>query len=238
MASGADLRLGHEALGLVEHDGAVAIDTDRGSLAARVVVNCAGLRADLVASSLGERLDVAIVPFRGEYHELTGEAASRVRHLVYPVPDVDLPFLGIHLSRAIDGTVHAGPNAVLALAREGYTWSAVDGRDTARLLAYARFWRMAVRYWPVAITELRRPLGRTAVARAASRLVPGIEPSDLVPRRSGVRAQVVARDGTQLDDFLVHETPRTVHVLNTPSPAATASLAIGDSIAARVQERL
>jgi (S)-2-hydroxyglutarate dehydrogenase len=177
------------------------------------------------------------VPFRGEFHELVPRAADLVRHLIYPVPDPDLPFLGVHLSRGIDGGVHAGPNAVLALRREGYTWSAVETQELRRLATFPGFWRMARHYWPIGAVEVYRSLNKRALARSLSRLVPGIADADLVPYPAGVRAQAVARDGTLLDDFVLRETARAVHVLNAPSPAATASLVIGESIATRVLER-
>lgn len=236
--AGAEIRLGHEALAIEERGDAVTVSTDRGPFTARVLVNCAGLHADVLACGSGRALDIRIVPFRGEYHDLVPPAAGLVRHLIYPVPDPGLPFLGVHLSRGIDGGVHVGPNAVLALGREGYTWGDVDGREVRHLATFPGFWRMAWRYWPVGIVELHRSLSRRALAHAVSRLVPGISATDLVPGRAGVRAQAVARDGSLLDDFVFRETPGAVHVLNAPSPAASASLVIGESIAARVLERL
>jgi L-2-hydroxyglutarate oxidase len=236
--AGVELRLGHEAIGVDERSDSVTVMTDRGDLTTRVLVNCAGLQSDLVAAADGVRDDVQIVPFRGEYHDLLPSAASLVRHLIYPVPDPDLPFLGVHLSRGVDGGVHVGPNAVLALKREGYTWRAFEVRELRRLAAFPGFWRMARRYWPVGVVEAYRSLNRRALARAIDRLVPGITAADLVPRPAGVRAQAVARDGTLLDDFVLRETARAVHVLNAPSPAATASLVIGATIADRVVARL
>jgi L-2-hydroxyglutarate oxidase len=237
-ADGRQLRRGHEVLSVDERADAVTVETDRGAFSARVLVNCAGLQSDLVAASHGVRPNVRIVPFRGEYHDLVPSAAGLVRHLIYPVPDPELPFLGVHLSRGIDGGVHAGPNAVLALGREGYTWGAVDTRGLCELATFPGFWRMAGHYWPVGVHEVHRSLSRRALARALSRLVPGIAATDLVPRPAGVRAQAVARNGALLDDFVVRETARAVHVLNAPSPAATASLVIGESISERVLERL
>jgi L-2-hydroxyglutarate oxidase len=236
--AGTELRLGHAVVGVDERADRVTLATDRGEFAARVLVNCAGLHSDLLAAADGVPNDVQIVPFRGEYHDLVPNAAALVRHLIYPVPDPELPFLGVHLSRGIDGGVHVGPNAVLALRREGYTWGAVDTRELARLAAFPGFWRMARRYWPVGVMEVYRSVSRAALARALCRLVPGIAATDLVPRRAGVRAQAVGRDGALLDDFVLRETPRAVHVLNAPSPAATASLVIGRSVAARALERL
>jgi L-2-hydroxyglutarate oxidase len=238
VAVGVDVRLGHEVVGVAERGGTVTVETDRVPLTARVLVNCAGLHSDVLAIADGVPDDVRIVPFRGEYHTLVPRAAALVRHLVYPVPDPELPFLGVHVSRGIDDEVHVGPNAVLALDREGYTWGEVEPPEILRLARFPGFWRMARRYWPVGVVEVYRSFSRWAVARAVSRLVPGIVADDLVPYRAGVRAQAVARDGTLLDDFVVRETPRAVHVLNAPSPAATASLKIGESIAHAVVTRL
>jgi L-2-hydroxyglutarate oxidase len=237
-ADGVDVRLGHEVVDVDERGESVIVETDRGSLSARVLVNCAGLHSDVVAVADGVPDDVRIVPFRGEYHSLLPRAASLVRHLVYPVPDPDLPFLGVHVSRGIDDEVHVGPNAVLALRREGYRWGDVDGRELARLARFPGTWRMAARWWPVGVVEVHRSLSRKALARAVSRLVPGIGADDLVPHPAGVRAQAVARDGTLLDDFVIRQTRRAVHVLNAPSPAATASLKIGETIARSVVTRL
>ncbi|HXY94233.1 MAG TPA: L-2-hydroxyglutarate oxidase [Acidimicrobiia bacterium] len=236
--AGSTLHLGHQGIGVDERATEVTVATDRGPYTGRVLVNCAGLQSDLVATADGVAPEVQIVPFRGEYYSLAPHAAHLVRHLVYPVPDPELPFLGVHLSRGIDGAVHAGPNAVLALQREGYSWSSIDVRDLRRLARFPGFWRMARRYWPVGVVEVYRSVSKHALARSLSRLVPGIAAADLVPHRAGVRAQAVARDGTLLDDFVLRETPRAVHVLNAPSPAATASLMIGESIARRVLERL
>jgi L-2-hydroxyglutarate oxidase len=237
VGSGAELRLGHRANAVDERSEEITVGTDQGELHARVLVNCAGLQSDLVAAEDGVRHDLQIVPFRGEFHALVPSAAAMVRHLIYPVPDPDLPFLGVHLSRGIDGAVHVGPNAVLALRREGYTWGAVETRELRRLVTFPGFWRMARHYWPVGVAEVYRSLNKRALARALGRLVPGISDTDLLPHPAGVRAQAVARDGSLLDDFVLRETARAVHVLNAPSPAATASLVIGESIATRALER-
>ncbi|MET0421559.1 MAG: FAD-dependent oxidoreductase, partial [Acidimicrobiia bacterium] len=200
---------------------------------------CAGLHADEVAKQhLGAHPDVRIVPFRGEYHELVGDAADLVRGLVYPVPDPDLPFLGVHVSRGIDGHVHVGPNAVLALAREGYTWGGIDAAEVAQLARYPGMWKLARRYWRTSGEEIFRSVSKRALARQVARLVPGVRAEDLQSSPAGVRAQALGRDGTLYDDFVLHETPRAVHVLNAPSPAATASLMIGKTIAKLLDHRL
>ena len=223
---GARLLPGVELVGGADRGGEVVLETTSGEVAADVAVACAGLHADVVARLLGHRPSVRIVPFRGEYRELQPAAAHLVRGLVYPVPDPALPFLGVHLTRGIDGTVHAGPNAVLALAREGYTWGKVSTTDLAGTLGYPGFWRLALRHGDSGVTEVARSLSRHRFAESVRRLVPEVADDDLVPVAAGVRAQAVRRDGTLVDDFLVERHGRVVHVLNAPSPAATASLEI------------
>lgn len=171
-----------------------------------------------------------IVPFRGEYRELTSQAAHLVSGLVYQVPDPDLPFLGVHLTRGIDGHVHAGPNAVLALAREGYRWRDVSPRDLAAVLGYAGSWRLARRQARTGVAEVLRSLSARRFTDSVRRLVPELDAADLVPAPAGVRAQAVRRDGAMVDDFLVERSHRAVHLLNAPSPAATASLSIAQHV--------
>jgi L-2-hydroxyglutarate oxidase len=186
----------------------------------------------------GLRVDVAIIPFRGEYWMLAPERAHLVKNLVYPVPDPAFPFLGVHFTRRIGGGVEAGPNAVLAFAREGYRRTSFDARDAWEAARWPGFWRIARRHWRTAIAEQARSLSRTRFARACAALVPEITAGDLAQGGAGVRAQAVARDGSLVDDFAFAEAPRMVHVLNAPSPAATASLAIGEEIATRALARL
>lgn len=202
--------------------------------AARLVA-CAGLQADRVARLCGVRPDVRIVPFRGEYHRLRHERESLVRNLIYPVPDPRYPFLGVHLTRLVGGGVEAGPNAVLALRREGYTRFSVSPRDLLGMAAFPGFWRLAARHWRTGAAEWRRSLDRSRLGASLRRLVPEIRDEDVTPHGSGVRAQAVARDGSLLDDFHVLGGPGQVHVLNAPSPAATACLAIGEEIARRAE---
>lgn len=238
-AKGAEVRLSTRVLDVIESPGGVVVETDQGSIETRTLVNCAGLQCDEVARRvLGPKPDVRIVPFRGEYHELVPERRFLVNNLVYPVPDPELPFLGVHLTRDVHGGVHAGPNAVLALSREGYRWGAVEWREVGRLVRYPGFRRMARRFWRVGIHEVRRSVRKRTMVTALRRLVPEIRPRDLVAAPAGVRAQAVARDGRLLDDFELRETDRSVHVLNAPSPAATASLVIGREIADRLLTRL
>ena len=224
--AGAHLMPGTEVVGGADGPHEVTLETTRGDLAADVVVSCAGLHADRVARLLGHQPSVRIVPFRGEYHELAPAAAHLVRGLVYPVPDPELPFLGVHLTRGVDGHVHAGPNAVLALAREGYGWGRVDARDLADTLGYAGFWRLARRQARSGAAEMVRSVSHRRFADSVRRLVPEIADADLVPAAAGVRAQAVRPDGSLVDDFLLERHGRVVHLLNAPSPAATAALEI------------
>jgi L-2-hydroxyglutarate oxidase len=214
------------------------VRTDNADREADALVVCAGLHADRVARACGLEPEARIVPFRGEYYELTPEAGDQVRGLIYPVPDPRFPFLGVHLTRGIEGHVHAGPNAVLALAREGYTWRDVSPRDLADSLAWPGLWRLAARNVVPGAAEVGRSLSTRAFARSLARLVPGITASDLVPAPSGVRAQALRRDGGLVDDFLVQTAGRQVHVLNAPSPAATASLEIARHIVERLDAAL
>ncbi len=207
-------------------------------LAADALVGCAGLQADRVARACGVEPEARIVPFRGEYFELSGEPAGWVRNLIYPVPDPRFPFLGVHLTRMIEGGVHAGPNAVLALAREGYRWRDVSVRDLADALAWPGLWRLGVRNVGPGAAEMVRSVSRRAFARSLARLVPGIGAEHLVPAPAGVRAQALRRDGGMVDDFLVQAVSRQVHVLNAPSPAATAALEIARHLESEVDRAL
>jgi (S)-2-hydroxyglutarate dehydrogenase len=175
-----------------------------------------------------------IVPFRGEYYRLRADRADLVRGLIYPVPDPALPWLGVHLTRGVDDVVEAGPNAVLAASREGYRWSDVSPADLADWFGYPGFWRLAARHWRTGLSEMRRSFSAELFARSLRKLVPAIRREDLVPGGSGVRAQALARDGSLISDFVFAEAPGALHVLNAPSPAATASLAIGEAAAARL----
>ncbi|MFH8790946.1 L-2-hydroxyglutarate oxidase [Streptomyces roseoverticillatus] len=235
-AAGADLRLGCPVLGIRRRSGRIEVAIPGSIVRADRLVNCAGLHADRVALLAGLRPPVQIVPFRGEYYQLRHHAEHLVRHLVYPVPDPDLPFLGVHLTRMLDGTVHAGPNAVLALSREGYRWRDICVRDLAAAACYPGLWHLAQRYPSTAIDEVARSLSRRRFAASLARLVPAIGTEDIIPAGSGVRAQALRPDGTLVDDFLYVRAPGQVHVLNAPSPAATASLEIARHIADQVLE--
>ncbi|WP_282694639.1 L-2-hydroxyglutarate oxidase [Streptomyces sp. CC208A] len=231
-SSGAEIMYGAEVTAVDRRPWGVAVRTaDRRIVRGKVLVNCAGLHCDRVARLAGDDPGMRIVPFRGEYYELADP--SLVRGLVYPVPDPAFPFLGVHLTRGIDGGVHIGPNAVPAPAREGYDRRTVRPAELAGTLAWPGSWTIARRHWRYGAGELRRSLSKRAFTEAVRRLLPGVDESDLRPAAAGVRAQAVLRDGTLVDDFLIREAERTVHVLNAPSPAATASLPIGREIARR-----
>ncbi|MEU7471157.1 L-2-hydroxyglutarate oxidase [Streptomyces sp. NPDC044984] len=231
--AGAEIRYGARVTRVDRRpDRGVAVLTAGGDVVrGRVLVNCAGLHCDEIARRTGDEPGARIVPFRGEYYELT--RPELVRGLVYPVPDPAFPFLGVHLTRGVDGGVHVGPNAVPALAREGYDWRTVRPRELGATLSWPGSWHLARRHWRYGTGELHRSLSKEAFTRAVRRLLPAVREDDLVPAAAGVRAQAVLRDGTLADDFLIQETARAVHVLNAPSPAATASLPIGREVARR-----
>jgi len=208
----------------------ITIETTQGAFSTRALINCAGLHSDRISRMAGDAPGVMIVPFRGEYYDLSPERASLVRALIYPVPDPRFPFLGVHFTRRITGKVDAGPNAVFALAREGYRHTNINIRDLAGSLTYPGLWRMAGRHWRNALGEWHRSLSKQAFVRALQRLLPEIGEKDLVPGGSGVRAQALKPDGALVDDFQFVPSGKVLHVLNVPSPAATASLAIGKAI--------
>lgn len=242
VAAGADLRTGQAVRGIRAGGESgrtgLTVETDNGVVHADALVNCGGLHSDRIARMAGLRPSARIVPFRGEYYELAPERRDLVRGLIYPVPDPRFPFLGVHLTRMIDGSVHAGPNAVLALRREGYRWREISPRDLADVLRFPGSWRLGREYWRLGFEEVRRSLSRKRFARGLARLVPAITESDLVPAAAGVRAQALTRDGALVDDFLIESAPRQVHVLNAPSPAATGSLEIARYVADRLAETL
>lgn len=234
--AGAEVRFGTKVTGIVARDNRQIVETTAGDIRADVLVNCAGLHADRVARLAGVEPPARIVPFRGEYYELRPERRDLVRGLIYPVPDPQFPFLGVHLTRMVDGTVHAGPNAVLALAREGYSWGRVNPRDIADFAVYSGLWRLARRHFGYGLTEVRRSLSTRRFAQSLARLVPEVTESDLVRTEAGVRAQAIAPDGSLVDDFLIVARERQVHVLNAPSPAATSSLEIAKHIVSHLPD--
>ena len=227
---GVDLRLGHEVLGLSRQGGMTTVRTNKGDLFAGRVISCGGLHSDRLAAMEGPD-DVAIIPFRGDYYTLEPEARTLCRGLIYPVPDPTLPFLGVHFTKRYDGEVWAGPNAVLATEREGYTRTGLDVRDLWETVTYPGFRKMARRYWKVGAAEVWRDAVKAAFVKDLQRYVPDVRSDQLVFGPSGVRAQAVGRDGALVDDFKIVKSEGSMHVVNAPSPAATASLSIAAMLA-------
>ena len=233
-AGGGEILTGTRVRRARSDDSHVTVETELDSVTAGFFVACAGLGSDRLARRCGVSPGVRILPFRGDYYELEPRARRLVRHLVYPVPDPELPFLGVHFTRRVDGAIEAGPNAVLAFKREGYGRASFSLADTASTLAFPGFWRMAPRHARTAWDEYRRAWSRRRFVRSLAALVPEIAEADVRRAGCGVRAQAVDRNGHFLDDFVFAERPRQLHVLNAPSPAATASIAIGRHLAERV----
>ena len=234
---GGVLRTSTEVEDVSETEDEVEISTNRGTFRARSLVNCAGLHSDRVALLCGVEAGVKIVPFRGEYYELKPEKRHLVKNIVYPLPDPSFPFLNVHLTRTVEGGVEAGPNAVLGLAREGYRKTDINIKDSFEALTYPGLWRLARTYWRTGIGELVRSFSRKVFTRSLKKLIPEVEEEDLAPIEAGVRAQALAKDGELVNDFLIVDGKRSVHVLNAPSPAATAAIPIGKTIAERITER-
>jgi len=232
----ARIELGTRLIGCERRGEGLVLKTTRGEFTCRNLVNCAGLQCDRVARLCGVDPGLKIVPFRGEYYELKPEKHHLVKNLIYPVPDPAFPFLGVHFTRMIGGGVEAGPNAVLAFRREGYTKSSFSLRDTLETFTYGGFWTMARRHWRMGLGEFHRSFSRTAFVKALNRLMPELTVEDIHPGGAGVRAQALEPDGRLCDDFCIRQAPNMIHVLNAPSPAATASLAIGGAIAALADE--
>jgi L-2-hydroxyglutarate oxidase LhgO len=230
VGAGGELRTRSEVTGIRVTSNRVVVATTRGDIETRHVVNCAGLHSDRIMRLAGHSGGPRIVPFRGEYYDVRPERHTLVRNLIYPVPDPRFPFLGVHFTRRVTGGIEAGPNAVLALAREGYRKTDINLKDAIDIAGYAGFWKMARRYWRAGLAEYYRSLHKAAFVRALQKLVPAIQSADLLPGGSGVRAQALDRHGRLVDDFLVIPSPRIIHVCNVPSPAATASLMIGKQI--------
>lgn len=234
--AGGEVRLGTAVTGIGAQTWGVTVETEVGRVHADRLVNCGGLQSDRIARLAGLDPDIRIIPFRGEYYELAERCSHLVKGLIYPVPDPSLPFLGVHLTRGIDGRVHAGPNAVLALAREGYSWRDVRSADLTDMLWWPGLWRLGRRYWRTGVSEVTRSLSRTRFARSLQDLVPEISADGLLRSPAGVRAQALRRDGSLVDDFAYARAPRQIHVLNAPSPAATAALEIGRQIVEELEK--
>lgn len=233
-SNGAELLLGTKVIDIHVSDRDVTVTHESGSVRADLLINCAGLHSDRIANMAGLHPEARIVPFRGEYFELVADKRNLVHGLIYPVPDPDLPFLGVHLTRMVDGSVHAGPNAVLALAREGYTWGQINLRDTFSSVAYPGFLKLASHNVVTGGKEIARSLSKRLFALSLARLVPAIQSGDIVRTAAGVRAQAILPNGTLADDFIIQKAARQIHVLNAPSPAATSALEIAKYIVAGV----
>lgn len=228
---GGQIQVNTKVIGFKAGTDMFTLETSQGPVHCKNIINCAGLQSDRMAKLCGLEPGLQIIPFRGEYYELVPEKEYLVRNLVYPVPDVRFPFLGVHFTRMMEGGVEAGPNAVLAMKREGYKKSDIAVTDVAQYGTYIGFWRMASKYWQMSISEMYRSFNKKAFVKALQRLVPELQMDDVHPSGSGVRAQALEPDGKLSDDFRIVEAAHQVHVLNAPSPAATASISIGESIA-------
>ena len=233
---GGEIRLGTRVERIDQHSDRVELIAPSVTTSARFLINCAGLHSDRVTRMANADAGLQIVPFRGEYFELKPQARQLVRHLIYPVPNPDFPFLGVHFTRMIGGGVEAGPNAVLALAREGYRKTDVNLRDLGEVLAFGGFRKLARRYWREGAAEMWRSISKAAFVRSLQQLIPAITADDLEPAAAGIRAQALKADGSLVDDFHVVTGERSIHVCNAPSPAATASLEIGRYVAGQLSE--
>jgi L-2-hydroxyglutarate oxidase len=236
-AAGGEIRLNEKVLEIQKKPGEAVVITNHGSYSTKLVINCAGLYSDKVAGMTVEKVDVKIVPFRGEYYKLRTEKEYLVRNLIYPVPDPNFPFLGVHFTRMAKGGVEAGPNAVLAFRREGYKKSDIDLSELAETLAWPGFRKVASKYWKTGMGEMYRSFSKAAFTKALQKLIPEIQEKDLVEGGAGVRAQACDRTGGLVDDFLILENEYAINVCNAPSPAATSSLAIGETVAGLAKKR-
>jgi L-2-hydroxyglutarate oxidase len=234
---GTELYLNQKVEGIKETEEGYILETNRGEFATRFLINCAGLFSDRLAQLAGVKPPAKIVPFRGEYSELTPEKRYLVKNLIYPVPNPNFPFLGVHFTRMIDGSVHAGPNAVLSLKREGYLKTDFDFRDFMETMTYPGFWRLSAKHANSGLQEMIRSWSKAAFVRSLQRLIPEVQPKDVIPTHAGVRAQALSSNGKLVDDFLIIDRPKALHVCNAPSPAATSSLEIGRAIAAQVPQQ-
>ena len=234
--NGGDVQTGARVTRFEQRGGEWIAATTKGDFTGRFLVNCAGLHCDRVAGLAGERRETRIVPFRGEYYKLAEGSEGLVRHLIYPVPDPQFPFLGVHFTRLIHGGIEAGPNAVLAFAREGYRKTDINLRDLFDAVTYPGLWRFVARHPRMTALELWQSFSKRRFCRALQKLVPSIRVTDIEPGGAGVRAQAMAREGELIQDFCLIQRPAALHVLNAPSPAATASLAIGEEIVRQILE--
>ncbi|QBP92650.1 L-2-hydroxyglutarate oxidase [Bacillus mycoides] len=234
--SGGEVHLGTAAERITEKKDTVTIETNKGTFKTKFLINCAGLHSDRIAKKTGILTDMKIVPFRGEYYELVPEKRHLVKHLIYPVPNPEFPFLGVHFTRMINGDVHAGPNAVLSLKREGYTKTDFDIKDFMETMTYTGFWKMAMPNMKEGIKEMVRSFSKQSFLKSLQRLIPEITEKDIVPTHAGVRAQAILSNGNMVDDFCIIPGINSLHICNAPSPAATASIKIGEEIAKQVPD--
>lgn len=235
---GGEIRLGEKVIALRPESDQVSLETDRSAYHTSLLINCAGLYSDKIARLSSPDINVKIIPFRGEYFKLKKEREYLVRNLIYPVPDPNFPFLGVHFTRMMKGGVEAGPNAVLAFSREGYRKSDINLREFAETLAWPGFRKVAGKYWKTGLSEMYRSFSKGAFTKALQNLIPDIQESDLTEGGAGVRAQACDRTGGLVDDFLIYEEKRVINVCNAPSPAATSSLSIGESVAEIATKKL
>ena len=235
---GGDLRLKTKVLKIVDTPQGKVLETNNGTFETRIVINCAGLHSDRIARLNNVDPQAKIVPFRGEYYELIPEKRYLVKTLIYPVPNPAFPFLGVHFTKMIDGSVHAGPNAVLSFKREGYKKTDFDLRDFIEVMTYPGFWKLAAKYADEGIQEIIRSFSKAVFVRSLQRLIPEVQSQDLVPTHAGVRAQALMQDGKLVDDFLIVKGENSIHVCNAPSPAATSSLEIGKAVVEQVSQHL
>lgn len=233
---GGKLALSQKIIGIEEADEHVDVETDTGRYRTRYLINCAGLHSDRIAKLAGYHLDMKIVPFRGEYYKLKPEKRYLVKNLIYPVPDPNFPFLGVHFTRMIDGEVDAGPNAVLSFKREGYKKTDFSARDLSETLSYQGFWKIAGKFMKEGVEEMRRSYSKKLFVQNLQKLIPEVQEEDLIPGPSGVRAQGLTINGELVDDFHIVSGKRTLHICNAPSPAATAALEIGNEVAQRAKK--
>lgn len=233
--NGGEILLDTELIKINEHKESVTIETNRGNYEAKLAINCAGLHSDRVAEATGYKTDMKIVPFRGEYYVLKPEKRNLVKNLIYPVPNPKFPFLGVHFTRMIGGTVEAGPNAVLGFKREGYKKTDINVKDTFESLMFPGLWKLGGKFMKEGISEYARSFSKAKFTQSLQKMIPEITEDDLIPAPAGVRAQAITSDGQMVDDFEIIEGKRSIHVCNAPSPAATASIGIGKEVASRVK---
>ena len=230
------VHMGTKILGSTEKDGLTILSSNKGNFEIERAVYCGGLQSDRLATKDGAKLDMQIVGFRGDYYELSEQGKSKVKHLIYPVPDPDFPFLGVHFTRMIDGSVECGPNAVFSFKREGYSRTSFNLKDSLQALSFKGTWKLFGKHYKQGLEEYKRAFSKRLFLKALQKLIPSLSMEDIQPARSGVRAQALQSDGTMVDDFKIEIVGKNIHVLNAPSPAATSSLSIADRICSMINE--